>query len=157
MTNQKIKKRGVWIIILLVFIIGTSFTFSYSGVEADQNTGSAASQAMSKSPKASAAKKEGPLTKLGRGFTNLILFPLEVPKYTVKEAVAAKPDYLASIYGVCYGAPEGVGWSLARFASGLVDVLTFPAKHPEKEWGPLIPIDRFTFEDTRENVFKEER
>lgn len=160
------RKRYLWtLLIMLLYLVTLSFFFNFppcgnqNNLQADPS--SMTLQQPVPAPQAQAPTtpspvcrkgKGGPWTKLSRGFSNIFLSPLEIPKYMIKESTEAEPDFAAPIYGVFYGIPEGAGWTGARLFSGLVDVLTFPAEHPKRGWGAVIPIKRFNVEDTREDL-----
>ena len=103
------------------------------------------------SVKTAVSKKPRMWTKLGRGLKNIITSPLEIQKNMVREGMKADPDFFAPIYGVFYGFMKGTGLMVGRVVSGAVDVLTFPINFP-KNWRPLLPIDSFSFEETRESL-----
>ena len=88
-----------------------------------------------------------PTQKLSRGLKNIVTAPCEIAKYMVLEAAHAKPDVLASFFGVFYGSAKGAGLGISRFSSGLCDILTFPIPY-RQGWGALIPVEPFTFDNT---------
>ena len=63
----------------------------------------------------------GPLARLGRGASNIVLSPLEVPATMMR--VAGEHN---AFYGLWAGALEGLGNGLVRLSAGALEVLTFP-------------------------------
>jgi putative exosortase-associated protein (TIGR04073 family) len=62
-----------------------------------------------------------PMHKLGRGAMNTLTFWAEIPQAMVKVSVDKDP-----VTGCTLGLVQGIGTALARGATALADVLTFP-------------------------------
>ena len=67
----------------------------------------------------------GPMRKLGRGFANVLLCPLELPM-TWK----AVNNELGGVAGITYGTLKGICCVFARFGVGIIDIATFPFPLP---------------------------
>lgn len=87
------------------------------------------------------------LHKLGRGILNTFTGVLEVPKRIALVWRDSDP-----VTGLVVGGIEGAGWAVARTATGLFDVVTFPIPVPAnyeplmepefvlpETWGATIP------------------
>jgi putative exosortase-associated protein (TIGR04073 family) len=67
-----------------------------------------------------------PFTKLGRGVANTLTGVVEVPKNIYTTSVEDN-----ALAGVTLGLVKGVGMGIARIATGLFEVVTFPLPVPE--------------------------
>jgi len=63
----------------------------------------------------------GPLSRLGRGLSNILLSPLEIPATMLRVG----GEYNA-FFGIWAGALEGLGNGLVRLSAGALEALTFP-------------------------------
>jgi putative exosortase-associated protein (TIGR04073 family) len=89
-------------------------------------------------PNSFAAK--GAVHKLGRGITNIVTSPIEIPKEIRAHWIKGSektPHILAWIF--C-GVVKGTFMAAARIGSGAWDVVTFPAEIPEN-YEPLLKPD----------------
>jgi len=77
--------------------------------------------------------------KLKRGLTNVLTFPLEVPKQT-KGVVAEGKNVPHKLLLVVPGVFKGVGYGLVRAGSGLWDTFTFNINYP-KDSQPFLKPD----------------
>ena len=69
-----------------------------------------------------------PVNKLSRGVANVLSAPLEIGKQITVEWRGSKSKQLAFLGGIF----KGIGYTITRAGSGLVDILTFPFKLNEK-------------------------
>ena len=96
----------------------------------------------------------GPFQKLKRGASDVLAFPLEIPKHMINATTQASPEWAAAFYGIFYGIPKGLGFGLARGVSGLLDIVTFPLNIP-KGWGSLFHMGPFSFGETKESILQD--
>lgn len=75
---------------------------------------------------------DGMLRKLGRGIANVFTSPLEIPR-TI-EIVGLRDGWGA---GATVGTLQGIWRTVLRLASGVYEVVTFPAEIP-KDFAPLM-------------------
>lgn len=78
----------------------------------------------------------GPTRKLGRGVSNFLFASSELPNTVCK--VSKTEGNLAA---VGYGVVRGFGRSTARHATGLLEILTFPAPIWHDSYRPILPND----------------
>jgi putative exosortase-associated protein (TIGR04073 family) len=78
----------------------------------------------------------GPTRKLGRGLSNLLFAPAEIP---VTIAKINKDEGNAAAAG--YGVVRGVGRSAARHIAGLLEILTWPFPAWRESYYPMLPSD----------------
>jgi putative exosortase-associated protein (TIGR04073 family) len=78
----------------------------------------------------------GPTRKLGRGLSNLVLAPAEIP-VTIGRINTAEGNSAAAGYGVV----RGVGRSAARHIAGLLEILLWPVPAYRHSYYPLLPSD----------------
>jgi len=87
--------------------------------------------------------------KLGRGVTNIITAPIEIPKqvraYWIEGAQKTDHILVWIASGIVWGKVQGV----KRFSSGVWDTLTFAIEKPD-EYEPLMKPD-FVFEEWPRN------
>ena len=76
------------------------------------------------------------VTKLVRGVANIVSAPLEIFKQTDAEYNSAERKPLGLVGGIF----KGIGFTFARLASGVFDVLTFPFPLQE-EYSPIVKPD----------------
>ncbi|MGZ5026453.1 MAG: exosortase system-associated protein, TIGR04073 family [Methylobacter sp.] len=77
-----------------------------------------------------------------RGFTNIILSPIEIPKSVIITTNESNP-----FYGIIGGIFKGLFHTAARMSSGLIDVVFFPL--PTKpNTDPIYPWDDYFDRDT---------
>ena len=67
----------------------------------------------------------GPLTKLGRGVSNILTFPLEIPEQTSRANNSDGP-----FAGATVGLLKGLQMTVVRAAVGVYEVVTFMAPCP---------------------------
>lgn len=82
----------------------------------------------------------GPLKKLGRGMSNFLTFPFEVP-YRIGRANESDGPYAAFTYGLV----KGLTMSVYRALIGTYEILSFPLPLPEG-YRPIITDPEFFFE-----------
>ena len=100
---------------------------------------------------------EGPVRKLGRGFSNVVfgISEIFIQPYKVNEKEGG-------IAAFSYGIFKGLFYFIGREVAGVIDIVTFPmplpgasaSKHSSSRWGygPLIePEWIFTIEDNPYN------
>jgi len=75
-----------------------------------------------------AAKADNPLTKLGRGLTNIVTAPGEYITQ-MPPSVEATSDYLSALFVDIF---RGTGFTVFRAVLGVYDVVTFPLPIPKK-------------------------
>ena len=63
-----------------------------------------------------------PFMRIGRGITNIVVSPLDVPATVVRVA----RDYDNFGYALVAGGAEGVGNMVVRILAGAAEILTFP-------------------------------
>jgi len=94
---------------------------------------------------ASPAYCDNALTKLGRGISNIITAPLEIPNRFSKVRDSS------SLYTACtYGFIQGVIMMGLRMAVGIVEVGTFPLPNPGK-YGPVLTDPEYFIKSALEN------
>ena len=77
-----------------------------------------------------------------RGFTNLLLSPMEIPKNVINTTNESNP-----FYGIIGGIFKGLMHTAGRMSSGLIDVVFFPL--PTKpNTDPIYPWDDYFDRDT---------
>ncbi|MFZ2313700.1 MAG: exosortase system-associated protein, TIGR04073 family [Methylobacter sp.] len=77
-----------------------------------------------------------------RGFTNLLLSPMEIPKNVIKTTNESNP-----FYGIIGGIFKGLMHTAGRMSSGLIDLVFFPL--PTKpNTDPIYPWDNYFDRDT---------
>jgi putative exosortase-associated protein (TIGR04073 family) len=79
--------------------------------------------------------------KLGRGFCNLVTFPLEVPEQIQRTNIDEGP-----MAALTWGPIKGISMMCVRAAAGAYEVLTFPFPIP-KDYKPLLTDPEFFMED----------
>ena len=94
-------RRILAILLISVFLVGIS-SYSYA---ADKSTCTAPAT---------------PMTKLGRGLTNIITAPVEIPKQII---LTGKKYNL--VIGLLAGTAKGVGFGALRAGMGVLDTVTF--------------------------------
>jgi putative exosortase-associated protein (TIGR04073 family) len=72
-------------------------------------------------------------TKLGRGFTNIVLSPGEYVVQTAKLMGTNDP-----VTAYCGGFAMGTWKMMERIGGGFYEVFTFPFPHPKRKYGPLM-------------------
>lgn len=78
----------------------------------------------------------GPTRKLGRGLSNLVFGISELPA-----TIAKINDREGNSAAAGYGVVRGLGRSVMRFQSGLLEFLTFPFPTTRRTYYPLLPSD----------------
>ena len=78
----------------------------------------------------------GPTRKLGRGISNLLFGWAELP-HQIAEVNTREGNSAAASYGLV----RGVGRSLLRTASGVFEILTFPAPIVRGTYYPVLEMD----------------
>ena len=86
---------------------------------------------------ANAATGKGPVQKLARGFTHIVLSPLQIPKQVIQTAVETDPFYLGTFRGMTLGAGNGLYQMGRQLVSGFFDIFTFPTP-AGRDWAPLF-------------------
>ena len=71
--------------------------------------------------------------KLGRGFLNIISFPVEI---AAQIHLVSEEDSLLA--GWTYGVVKGIGTGVVRLGAGVIDLVTFPFGWPNADKSPLI-------------------
>jgi len=79
--------------------------------------------------------------KLGRGFCNVVTFPLEIPEQIQRTNIAEGP-----FAAMTWGPIKGICMTVVRAAAGVYEVVTFPIPIP-KDFKPLLTDPEFFFED----------
>jgi len=83
------------------------------------------------------SKENGPMRKLGRGGSNCVTFPCEIPN---RMNIATKR--FGSAMGLGYGFFEGIAMMVFRLGLGMYEVATFPIPNPEG-YGPILDDPEF--------------
>jgi putative exosortase-associated protein (TIGR04073 family) len=78
----------------------------------------------------------GPTRKLGRGLSNFLLAPAEIP---VTIAKVNKDEGNAAAAG--YGVVRGVGRSAMRHITGFLEILLWPVPAWHQSYAPMLPRD----------------
>ncbi|MDQ2824589.1 MAG: exosortase system-associated protein, TIGR04073 family [Verrucomicrobiota bacterium] len=78
----------------------------------------------------------GPTRKLGRGLSNFLFAPAEIP---VTIAKINKDEGNAAAAG--YGVVRGLGRSAMRHGAGLLEILTWPFPAWRESYYPMLPRD----------------
>ena len=86
----------------------------------------------------------GPVEKLKRGAINILTFPLEIPKETVKEFRVGRAKTFHVLIFILDGFVEGCAYSVGRLGSGTWDIISFPLNKPAG-FEPLMKPD-FVFD-----------
>ena len=81
----------------------------------------------------------GPITKLGRGFSNLLTFPCEVP-WQIEQA--GKQNGITAAWS--YGILNGIFMAGVRAVVGAYEVATFPVPFPGN-FEPILTDPEFFF------------
>ena len=89
-----------------------------------------------------AAKLNGPVTKLGRGLCNMITFPLEIPEQISRVNNSDGP-FAASTVGVL----KGLGWAVGRACVGVFEAATFLIPYP-KDFQPVLKDPEYFLESS---------
>jgi len=90
---------------------------------------------------ASPAYCDDMLKKLGRGFCNLVTFPLEVPEQIQRTNIDEGP-----MAAMTWGPIKGISMMCVRAAAGVYEIVTFPFPIP-KDFKPLLTDPEFFLED----------
>ncbi len=85
----------------------------------------------------SQAAVSGPVQKLGRGLTHVVIAPAQIPKWMLQTAYETEPFYMASWSGVTMGGGKGIYMCGRQMVSGLWDMFTFPSP-AGRNWEPLF-------------------
>lgn len=83
---------------------------------------------------AASAFAKDPLTKLGRGITNVLTGWFELPKNMYATSVEQNP-----FVGLSGGLIHGTGLALRRTAAGLLEMVTFPIPSPAQYESVIEP------------------
>jgi putative exosortase-associated protein (TIGR04073 family) len=78
----------------------------------------------------------GPTRKLGRGLSNLVFAPTEIP-VTIATINTNEGNSAAAGYGVV----RGVGRSAARHIAGFLEILLWPVPVWRQSYYPMLPSD----------------
>ena len=78
-----------------------------------------------------------PWQKLGRGFTNVVTAPLEIPKQTDSEWKRGRQQTFHVLVWILSGFVKGLAYFVGRTGSGTWDILTFPFPLPP-DYQPLM-------------------
>jgi putative exosortase-associated protein (TIGR04073 family) len=78
----------------------------------------------------------GPTRKLGRGLSNLILAPAEIP-VTIAKINTDEGNSTAAGYGLV----RGLGRSATRHIAGFIELVTWPFPINHQSYYPLLPSD----------------
>lgn len=78
----------------------------------------------------------GPTRKLGRGLSNLVFAPAEIP-VTIATINTNEGNSAAAGYGVV----RGVGRSAARHIAGFLEILLWPVPVWRQSYYPMLPSD----------------
>ena len=89
-----------------------------------------------------AAKLNGPVTKLGRGICNMATFPLEILEQISRVNKTDGP-FAASTVGVL----KGFGWAIGRACAGVFEVATFMLPGP-KNYEPILNDPEYFLDTT---------
>jgi putative exosortase-associated protein (TIGR04073 family) len=89
------------------------------------------------------AYSDGPVKKLGRGLSNAITFPLEIPA-NIKKVNESDGFILAATYGLGLGIYKAV----ARAAIGFYETATFPFPFPG-DFAPIVTDPEFFFDSSQ--------
>lgn len=84
---------------------------------------------------------DDPAKKLGRGFSNLLTWPLEGPEQIQRTNVEEGP-----MAAMTWGAIKGLTMMVVRLGAGIYEVLTFPIPVP-KDYKPILTDPEFFLED----------
>ena len=87
-----------------------------------------------------AEKLNGPATKLGRGLSNMLTFPLEIPEQISRVNNTDGP-FAASTVGVL----KGLGWAVGRACVGVFETVTFAFPMP-KDYEPVLKDPEYFLE-----------
>lgn len=79
--------------------------------------------------------------KLGRGLSNAITFPFEIP---LQMSRVNNTD--GAMAGLTYGLLKGVGMAGLRALTGVYETITFPIPFPQK-YEPILTDPEFIFEE----------
>jgi len=85
---------------------------------------------------------DGPLTKLGRGISNVLTCPLEVPEQTSRVGDSDGP-----VAGWTVGILKGVQMTIERAAVGVYEVATFMLPYP-KDYQPILKDPEYFLQDS---------
>lgn len=77
----------------------------------------------------------GPTRKLGRGISNFLLAPAELPQ-TVFKVIKDEGDN-----AIGYAAMRGAGRAVTRHFAGILEIITFPFPVWRESYYPLLPND----------------
>ncbi len=80
------------------------------------------------------ANDHGPTRKLGRGISNVVFGVAELPT-----SIARINETEGNSAAAGYGVVRGVGRTLARFGTGVIDIVTFPFPAHRGGYGPVLP------------------
>jgi putative exosortase-associated protein (TIGR04073 family) len=89
---------------------------------------------------AATAYCDGPTDKLGRGFSNLLTFPCEVPN-RIKEEYQKNGITAAWSYGIL----KGIFYAGARALVGAYEIVSFPVPIPG-DFQPILTDPEYFFE-----------
>lgn len=90
-------------------------------------------------PAAGPAYCGGPVEKLGRGISNTLTFPCEIP-YQIRQT-NRQNGFMAAI---SYGILNGAFMAGARALVGIYEIVTFPVPIPG-DFGPILADPEFFF------------
>lgn len=84
---------------------------------------------------------DNPVKKLGRGISNCLTSPLEIPNQMIKINEENGP-----VAGLTWGVVKGIGMAVARVAVGAYETATFPIPVPAY-YDPIITEPEFLLDD----------
>jgi putative exosortase-associated protein (TIGR04073 family) len=85
---------------------------------------------------------DGPAEKLGRGLSNILTFPLEIPQQ-ISRVNDSKGPFAAGTVGVL----KGIGWAVSRACIGVYEAATFAIPCP-KDYQPILNDPEYFLEDS---------
>jgi putative exosortase-associated protein (TIGR04073 family) len=131
--------RKILLLTVAVMLVASPVLFVPCGdcAEADQG----ASIAKAASADTQGNPKGDPLRKLGRGLSNCLTFPIEIPNQISKTNDSDGP-----MAALTYGAVKGIVMGIFRLGVGAYEVVTFPLPFPEW-YKPILTDPEFMFEN----------
>ena len=106
-----------WIFVLLFILLFSQYSFARNIMSSDSNNA---------------------IKKLGRGFANVIVAPIEI-----LQAIKDVHNERGPIEGLTYGTVLGVVNGLDRIAVGISEILTFPSPGPKEDYKPILEDPKF--------------
>lgn len=82
-----------------------------------------------------------PLRKLGRGLSNCVTFPIEIPNQ-----ISKTNNTDGAMAAFTYGVVKGITMTMFRAVVGVYEVATFPIPFP-KNYEPILTDPEFMLED----------